>query len=340
MFLIERVTPDGRSCLLAHKRYRPREVTHKGQVGLARTWLYFNRKVEASAFLTWENQARKFVVKENTVWATSWWCVSVVTRSPRPRAGGPSPSGQHFLKDREFAAELVVAAGIAESDLVLEIGAGRGKLTEELGLRARKVLAIENDPALANLLVERFSGRGKILVVVGDAFSFPLPAERFRAFGNIPFGITTALFRHLLDDPTNSLRRADLIVQLGAAIKRARPRHSNLLNLSWGPWWHFQMTRHIPAAAFQPKPSVDAAMLTIMKRKVPVLPSDKRLDYLDLLHHAFLGNRELRVALKNTLAGSRFRKLANELAFHRDARATDLDLDQWIAVFRAVNSQG
>lgn len=160
----------------------------------------------------------------------------MVTRGPRPRAGGPPPSGQHFLKSRKFAAELVVASEIVKSDLVLEIGAGRGKITEELSRRARKVVAVENDPTLANLLIERFKGNTEVLVVIGDALSFPLPAERFRAFGNIPFAITSALLRHLLDNPKTSLERADLIVQLGAAIKRTRTRNSNLLNLAWsGP---------------------------------------------------------------------------------------------------------
>lgn len=260
----------------------------------------------------------------------------MVTRSPRPRTGGQPSSGQHFLRSRKFAAELVAASEIINSDLVLEIGAGRGKITEELRSRARQVVAVENDPTLASSLIERFRGSTEVLVVVGDALSFPLPAERFRAFGNIPFAMTSALLRQLLDDPRTSLVRADLIVQLGAAIKRTRPRNSNLLNLSWGPWWKFRMTRRIPAKAFEPMPSVDAAVLTVVKRDVSLLPLDDRQRYLDLLQRGFRGSRELRIALKGSVSSRSLRKLSNQLAIARDARAIDLDLKQWLALFSEV----
>lgn len=256
----------------------------------------------------------------------------MVTRSPRPRPGNQPSSGQHFLKSRRFAAELVAESGIAKSDLVLEIGAGRGKITEELSSRARIVVAVENDPALAILLIGRFRA-SEVLVVGGDALSFPIPAERFRAFGNIPFAITSALLHRLLDDPATSLDRADLIVQLGAAIKRTRPRHSNLLNLSWGPWWKFSTTRRIPAKAFEPMPSVDAAMLTIVKREIPLLSADERSRYLDFLQRGFGSNRELRIALSGSVSGRSFRRMSNQLAFNLDARGTDLDLNQWLAVY-------
>ena len=259
----------------------------------------------------------------------------MVTRSPRPRPPDQPSSGQHFLKSRRFAAELVAESGIAKPDLVLEIGAGRGKITEELSSRARKVIAVESDPALAILLIERFRG-SEVLVTWGDALSFPTPAERFRAFGNIPFAITSALLRRLLDDPATSLERADLIVQLGAAIKRTRPRHSNLLNLSWGPWWKFSMKRRIPAKAFDPMPSVDAAMLTVVKRDIPLLSPDQRNRYLDFLQRGFGGNREIRIALSGSVSGRSFRRLSNQLAFKVDARGTDLDLKQWLALYAEV----
>lgn len=75
-----------------------------------------------------------------------------------------------------------------------------------------------------------------------------------------------------------------------------------------------------------------------MKRKVPLLAFDKQMDYVSLLHRAFLGNRELRVSLRNALPDSRFRKLASSLFFQRDSQATDLDLYQWIALFHEVNA--
>lgn len=258
-------------------------------------------------------------------------------RNSRPRSEGSPPRGQHFLKSRRLAAELVTDCKISESDLVLEIGAGKGKLTEELGARARMVLAVEHDPMLVMLLVERFKRRCDIIVVFGDVLIVPLPSEPFRAFGNIPFGITSRLLRYLLDDPNTSLWRADLIVQIGAAIKRARPRHAKLQNVAWGPWWDFRMIRRIPATAFEPMPSVEAAILTVTKRNLPLLRPDERPSFEVFLRHSFSGSRELRVTLKHSLSRPQFLRLADELGFPRNAQAIHLNLKQWVSLFRALN---
>lgn len=258
-------------------------------------------------------------------------------RNSRPRADRLPASGQHFLKSRRLAAELVTRCEIAESDLVLEIGAGKGKFTEELGDRARMVVAVESDPSRAMILVERFKRRRDIIVVFGDALSVPLPSEPFRAFGNIPFGITSRLLRYLLDDPDTSLWRADLIVQLGAAIKRTRPRHARLQNMAWGPWWDFRMIRRIPAKAFEPMPSVEAAVLTVTKRNLPLLPTREREAFVGFLRQGFSGSRQLRTVLKQSLSRSQFRRLADDLGFPRDAQAIHLDLEQCVSLFRAVN---
>jgi 23S rRNA (adenine-N6)-dimethyltransferase len=130
--------------------------------------------------------------------------------------------GQHFLKSPELAASLVQQIHVASLDLVVEVGAGNGILTEELAGLAAKVVAVEVDPTLAISLIKRFSNSGKVVVVAGDFFDLPLPADLFRVFGNIPFGSTTRLLRHLLDPPVTGLVRADLVVQHGAAIKRTR----------------------------------------------------------------------------------------------------------------------
>lgn len=227
----------------------------------------------------------------------------------RPRASHdtqPRARGRHALKSRRFAAELVESAGISGSDLVIEVGAGSGKITEELAARARMVLAIELDSALATRLIARFETRDNVVVAAGDALAVPLPAEPFRVFGNIPFAITTNLLRRLLDDPNASMQRADLIVQVGAAIKRTRVQPSRMLNLSWGPWWEFRIARRIPSTCFEPRPSVEAALLTISKRKIPLLPTRDRAAFASFLKQGF----------------------------SKDTHAGDKDLDRWLDLFR------
>ncbi len=229
-------------------------------------------------------------------------------RTPRaPRSAKPRARGRHALKSRRFAAELVESAGISGSDLVIEIGAGSGKITEELAARARTVLAVELDLVLATRLLERFEARNNVVVAVGDALALPLPAESFRVFGNIPFAITTSLIRRLLDDPSTSMQRADVIVQMGAAIKRTRVRPSRMLNLCWAPWWEFRIARRIPSNCFEPRPSVEAALLTVSKREKPLLPVRESRAFTNFLKRRF----------------------------SETSPASDLNLDQWLDLYLA-----
>lgn len=247
----------------------------------------------------------------------------------------PSSSrGQHFLKSRRLASELVREANFDRSILVVEIGAGKGRFTEILASVAERVLALEVDRQLAPLLIERFRDRQEVVVVVGDALSFPLPAEPFRVFGNIPFNITTDLFRRLLDNPASALQRTDVIVQFGVSIKRTTRRPSNMLNLSWGPWWRFESSRRIRAASFEPRPSVDSAMLSITRRTQPLLDPTRHDQYISLLRQGFTGGGRLQVSLRSILSPKQLARMSKEFDFAIDSRGTDLSLAQWVALFK------
>jgi 23S rRNA (adenine-N6)-dimethyltransferase len=181
------------------------------------------------------------------------------------RPAGP-PRGQHFLGGAALAAAVVEAAGISASDLVVEFGAGYGRLTEQLALRASHVMAVEIDTALAARLAGRFGGRPNVKVVHGDALAVPLPRRPFRVVSNPPFHITSPLLHRLLDDPAVPLVRADLVVGWGAALAltgifgpahKARP---------WLPRYEFLLLRRLPSELFAPAPSQAAALVSIRRR--------------------------------------------------------------------------
>jgi 23S rRNA (adenine-N6)-dimethyltransferase len=182
--------------------------------------------------------------------------------------------GQNFLRP-ERADQLVNAATFVAGDLVVEIGAGRGALTYALARRGVQVVALEEDPQWAASLRREMGRRGLdngVRVVRCDALDYRMPRRPFRVIGSLPFGATTAILRHLLDEPDSCLLRADLIVQWEVARKRAVMPPSTLLSTTWAPWWSFEVVRRIPAAAFRPVPSVDAAMLRVTRRDPPLLP--------------------------------------------------------------------
>ena len=139
---------------------------------------------------------------------------------------------------------------------MLEIGAGRGRLTEQLARVAGRVLAIEVDPALARSLDGRW---GNVEIVVADATSVELPNDPFRVVSNLPFHRTTDLLHLLLDDPEGSLVRADLVVEWEVAVKRALPWPSSVNGVVWSAFWEPSLARRLPRSAFAPvRPSPPA----------------------------------------------------------------------------------
>lgn len=233
---------------------------------------------------------------------------------------------QHFLRSNRLAAELVHAAGLTRDDLVLEIGAGSGRLTRELAHAAQRVLAVEVDPVWARRLSGRFEHDSRVTVVEADALDLPLPAEPFRVVANLPFRHTNALLRRFFDDPRVPLLRADLIVQWGSAKKRTAVWPSTMLGALWGAWWTFRIDRRLAAACFEPAPSVDAGLLVVARRDPPLVPVSDRAVYGDFVRRGFRGG------LRSVAPARQLRRMA------RRADPRDLDAHQWAALFHAVRS--
>lgn len=188
------------------------------------------------------------------------------------RARPPRARSQHFLRTASLAAELVRDAGIGADDLVLDLGAGSGRLTAALAPVARRVVAVELDPAWARRLAGRWPN---VDVVEGDALELELPSEPFRVVANIPFDRTTDILRRLLDDPAVPLVRADLVVEWGVGMKRALPWPTTANDVRWNAAYCFSLARRLPRSAFDPQPAVDAGVLVVERRAVPLVPANE-----------------------------------------------------------------
>jgi 23S rRNA (adenine-N6)-dimethyltransferase len=259
----------------------------------------------------------------------------VVVHGRGPRPSGRATDGQHFLRSARLASELIEQIGVTSRDLVVEIGAGAGALTDPIIRRARHVVAIDIDAACVAFLRQRYAEDPRIDIVHGNALRTPLPNEPFRVIGNLPFGSGTRILRRLLDDPRTPLRRVDVLLQFEAARKRAQPAPSTLATLRWSPWWTFNVARHVSRHAFEPPPSVDAGLLTIERRQPALLRARDRAGYLRLIAGGFAHvDRPIRDAV-----GPRMRDwsaFAEERGISNDATAAALDAFDWAALFDRV----
>jgi 16S rRNA A1518/A1519 N6-dimethyltransferase RsmA/KsgA/DIM1 with predicted DNA glycosylase/AP lyase activity len=166
----------------------------------------------------------------------------------------------------------------------------------------------------------------------------PLPAEPFRVVANIPFNLTTAIMRRLLDDPRAPFERADLIVELDVAWKRARSSPSTALGAYWGAWFEPAIVRRLDASAFSPPPAKDAAVLRITRRREPLVPADCAAAYRALVDAGFSSRAPVRRALRGTLSPLEIKRLGRELGFSPDAPPWELDQHQWAGVFGFVRA--
>jgi 23S rRNA (adenine-N6)-dimethyltransferase len=113
------------------------------------------------------------------------------------------------------------------------------------------------------------SGSGSVSIVQADVLRHRFPATPHTIVGNVPFHLTTAIIRKLLSE--RGWSSAVLIVQWEVARRRAGVGGASMLTAAWWPWYEFGLVRRIPAAAFRPVPSVDAGLLTMRRRAVPLV---------------------------------------------------------------------
>lgn len=186
---------------------------------------------------------------------------------------------QQFRASRRLASELAHGADLTPVDLVLEFGAGDGRLTAELASRARHVIAIEVDERLAARLDARFHGDRAVTVVHGDALHTPLPESAFKVVSNPPFHLTAALLHRLLDNPRLPLLRADMVLSWGAALSLAAVHPPSRRSLMWQPWYELLLIRRLDSSAFQPPPATDAAVVSIRRRASPLLPAGEAIGF-------------------------------------------------------------
>jgi 16S rRNA (adenine1518-N6/adenine1519-N6)-dimethyltransferase len=214
--------------------------------------------------------------------------------------------GQNFLIHEGALQRVAEAAEIRGDELVLEIGAGVGSLTRHLALRARRVVAVEIDPSLVAVLRGVLKPYANVSIVQGDILALPMerilgmpePAG-FKVAANIPYYITSAVIRRLVEGAARP-RRMVLTVQKEVAERIcAAPGKMNLLALSVQYYGRPSIEGKIPADSFYPAPEVDSAIVRVDLEGMP----DREAEAADRLFRiARAGFSQKRKMLRNTLA--------------------------------------
>jgi 16S rRNA (adenine1518-N6/adenine1519-N6)-dimethyltransferase len=247
--------------------------------------------------------------------------------------------GQHFLTRKSTLDRIAAAACGERAPLVIEIGAGRGALTESLLERADKVVAIEVDPVLIHYLRQKFRDAldaGRLILVESDILKANLgewgPAV---IAGNLPYYITSPILERIFAAGA-SWKRAVILVQAevaGRIVAEPGCRDYGYLSVLVQVQARAERLFDVPRTAFRPPPKVDSAVVRLEPTDAAADPGIKSLP----LFLKFAGNcfRYKRKTLRNNLAGLYDRTAIESLIGPKD-RAEALSVAQLAGLFEAL----
>jgi 16S rRNA (adenine1518-N6/adenine1519-N6)-dimethyltransferase len=244
---------------------------------------------------------------------------------------------QNFLTDAAVLEAIVDAADLRPGDRVVEVGPGLGVLTRRLLAAGAAVIAVELDARLAAYLRRELGAEPGFELIEADALAIHprdcFPGEAFKLIANIPYHITSPLLHAFLEGERPPLLTVLLVQAEVAARVAAAPGQMSYLSVFVQNVADAEVVAAVPAAAFEPAPEVDSAILRLRRRPAPqVAAGPGREPFYRLVQAGF---RQRRKQLHNALARelpidrSRLGEALGACAIDGERRAQTLSLAEW-----------
>lgn len=237
--------------------------------------------------------------------------------------------GQNFLVDEVVVARIITALNPSSADVVLEIGPGRGALTEKLISRVGHLYALEFDRDLVPVLRDRFGDAGNFTVIEDDALKFDLRSlpKPVRLVANLPYNISTAILQRLFDVPDVFsdcllMFQREVVERITAQLGTSDRGYLSVLTEA-----HFDVERvfDVPPTAFRPVPKVWSAVARLIPKQSAI--ADESL-FRSLVSASFAQKRKTILNNLKARYPSAERSLS-EAGIDPKRRAETLSLDEW-----------
>lgn len=253
--------------------------------------------------------------------------------NPKPKKS----LGQHWLEDQASLRRICEVAELDSGDVVVEIGPGKGALTELLVPTVKEVIAIEFDGYLADTLKQRVTA-DNLTVVNEDCLEFDYTAvpEGYKVVANIPYYLTSNLLRVLSENPNPPALIVLLIQKEVAERVAASPGSMSILAVTVQNYYQTELDIVVEANMFCPPPKVDSQVVVLRRRYQPLYDEQNRQQIFRIVKAGFAQKRK---KLKTSLSsGLRLPKQQVEDALKSanvsaDCRPQELSLEQWQAVY-------
>jgi len=229
-----------------------------------------------------------------------------------PRGRGRQPPvlkkfGQHFLTDTRILTAIVDALAPTADDTVVEIGPGRGALTEILAARAGRIVAVEIDRALAENLRDSYRDRPSVEIVEGDFLEMDLgvlATPGYLLIGNVPYNITTPIIFKAIEPPIPP--RSVFLVQREVAERlasHAGDEDYGALTINVAVVAEVEQVLTVPASAFRPPPKVESAVVRLTPLKKSIVPLESLAAFRSFVQAAFGLRRKQMVRVIRSIRG-------------------------------------
>ncbi|MFA5392594.1 MAG: 16S rRNA (adenine(1518)-N(6)/adenine(1519)-N(6))-dimethyltransferase RsmA [Candidatus Paceibacterota bacterium] len=253
--------------------------------------------------------------------------------------------GQVFLKDQDIVQKIIQAAEIKSKDQILEIGPGKGVLTEPLLQTGAKITAIEKDPEMINFLQEKFKDNSQLILIQADIRDFlqnqesknlKFKIKNYKVIGNIPYYLTSHLLRILLENP---IKPSLIVLMLQKEVAQriiAQPPKMNLLSVCVQFYAKPEIIIYVPRTVFWPKPEVDSAVIKI----IPINTNENtdKMQIKTFFNVVKAGFRQPRKVLLNNIyynlniEKNKIKEIFEQLNIPINARPQNLSVQNWISL--------
>jgi len=244
--------------------------------------------------------------------------------------------GQNFLIDNNIVEKLIKNADIFKDDIILEIGSGLGTLTKEIAKQAKKVITIEKDKKLIEILKEVLRDYENIEIINEDILKYKLDLKNYKIIANIPYYLTSHLIRMFLES-NNPPQEMILLMQKEVAQRICtKPPRMNLLSVSVNFYANPKIISYISKNCFWPLPKVDSAIIKINNIKKPEKIDEKK--FFQIVKAGFSSPRkQLANNLQNiNIPREQTKKALTQCGLPHQARAQELSVDDWILLFHLI----
>lgn len=240
--------------------------------------------------------------------------------------------GQNFLTSGKVVEDILAAANVSESDTILEVGPGKGILTEALLKKAAKVIAVEKDERLKDFLQEKFAAEievGKLGLIFGDILQYQGDALMgeggYKVVANIPYYITSNFLRKFLSDKPEGEQPSLMVLMVQKEVaERIVGKKESLLSVSVKAYGNPKIVRKVSAGSFSPSPKVDSAVLKISDISKEFFENITEEKFFEVVKKGFSSKRKM---LKGNLGVSGETLLS--CGIEEKARAEDVPLERW-----------